>query len=576
MTTRPSPAPVHAIASRALKSLRGSFVAVFLTSAMINVLALCGSLFTIQVYDRVLPGHSLPTLVSLLAIMLVVYAVQATLDSLRSRILSRIGQRVDAQIMPLALTRVRQQAMLRSASGDGMQAVRDADQLRSFLAGNGPVTLIDLPWLPLFVIATFVLHPWIGLMTVAGAVVLMLVLLITETASKSLSGKTAEQMSRRNAFAEAMRRDPEAASSMGLAARLHERFLARHGELSSTQLRLSDVSASYAPLARAFRQLLQMGIVAVGAYVVIEGQASAGIMFAASILTGRALSPIDAAIASWRQMQATRQSLARLDQTLTPAEAAPTPLPAPCEVVTVQKAAIAAPGGETAILAGLDFKLAAGEVMVVLGASGSGKSTLGRALLGLWPKLSGEIRLDGAALTQWTAEALGQFTGYLPQSVELIEGTIGENIARFARAAAAQDIVEAAKTAGVHEFILSLPKGYDTVVGANGLQLSGGQRQRIGLARALYGRPFLVVLDEPNSALDAMGEAALNRAIGLAKARGAIVIVIAHRPSVLAHADKALLVDKGRQAMFGPRDAVLGHLSAQSAQRRPGQLQAVS
>ncbi len=576
MTDRSHRAASDRLATRALGKMRGAFVSAFATTAVINVLALCASLFTMQVYDRVLPAHSLPTLVSLCAIMLAVYAVQAVLEGLRSRILSRIGAAVDAAIMPAALARLRQQALSHGAKGDGMQVVRDVDQLRTFLSGAGPLTLFDLPWMPLFLLATFVIHPWIGVATMAGALLLTGLLVLTEKVTTSLNARSVEQLAARNAYSDAIRRDAETVSSMGLADRMQERFLAAHRRLGETGLRLADVTATYAPVSRACRQLLQLAIVALGAYLVIEGQASPGIMFAASMLTGRALMPIDAAIASWRQMQAARQSLDRLDGVLTETQPEPMPIPLPSSGLKVSNAAIGAPGARTPTLSGVDFQLAAGEALVVLGASGSGKSTLGRALTGIWPTIAGEIRLDGAGLQHWSEAARGRFTGYLPQCVELLDGTIAENISRFAREAKPEDVVAAASAAGVHELILSLPNGYDTLVGANGVQLSGGQRQRVGLARALFGKPFLVVLDEPNSALDAKGEAVLNAAIAAAKQSGSIVVVIAHRASVLAHADKALVLDAGRQVGFGPAREVLARMSGRTvAARRAGSVHSV-
>ncbi len=559
------------LATRALARVRSGFISAFLTSAAINVLALAGSLFAIQIYDRVLPARSLPTLVWLLVLMIGMYVIQGLLEAVRARIMSRIGETVDAEIITPVVKAIERQALARSASGDGIQALRDADQLRAFLAGPGPLTLLDLPWLPLFVLLTFLLHPLIGAVTIAGAIILVCLLLITERSSKVLNGRANEELAQRNAIIDALRRNAETTATMGLSARLHQRFLSRHSGLGATQLALADITASYGSASRTVRQFLQALILSVGAYLVIEGQASAGIMFAASILTGRTLAPIEAAIAHWRQMQAARQSVQRLDAALLHEASAPTAIPAPGRDLTVKGLAVAAPGATSATLIGVDFRLTAGDVLIVLGPSGSGKSTLARGILGICPALAGEARLDGAALSHWTSTDLGAFTGYLPQTVELIDGTIAENIGRFISPVCPEAVVAAAKDAGVHEIIVNLPNGYDTIVGPNGMQLSGGQRQRVGLARALYGKPFLIVLDEPNAALDSDGEVALNRAIVTAKTSGSIVIAIAHRPSMLAVADKVLCLNSGRQIAFGPKREILERSSTPiaAAPRQP-------
>lgn len=564
MPATSNPMPPPALATRALKTMRGAFAATFLTSAAVNAIALFGSLFTIQVYDRVLPAHSLPTLAALCILMLLFYVVQWVLEALRARLVARIARAVDGEIMPLALASVARSAVSRSAKGDGMQAVRDADQLRGFLSGQGPVTLLDMPWLPLFLLATFALHPLIAATTLAGAAILVTLLFVTERLSKDLNTRSTEELTCRNAASETLRREAETMATMGLGGRVAQLFALRHDHMVETQLRLADLTAAYGSVSRMTRQILQMGIVALGAWLVIEGHASAGIMFAASILTGRTLAPVEHAIAHWRQLQAARQALSRLDAVLVSESEPPMAIPPPCRELAVSNVSVAPAGCARPIVAKMDFRLAAGETLLVLGSSGSGKSTLARAILGITGTSEGEIRLDGGTLAQWSETARGAFIGYLPQTVDMVEGTLAANIARLDPDAPAEEVVAAAKAAGIHEFILSLPKGYDTPVGPNGLQLSGGQRQRIGLARALYGRPFLLVLDEPNASLDPRGDASLNSAISAAKQRGAIVVVIAHRMSMLSLADKVLVVENGRQATFGPATEVMARLTGTS------------
>jgi PrtD family type I secretion system ABC transporter len=514
-------------------------------------------MFSLQVYDRVLPSRSLATLGALMVLLIGVYLIQWLLDLLRGRMLARVGEAVDAWLAPEVLAAVRRHNLAGNASGDGLQPVRDLDQVRIFFGSQGPAAIFDLPWLPIFLASTFLLHPLLGVATLLGAVLMIALLAVTELAGKQLSRRNAEQTTTRNALAEAARRSSETLRTMGLGRRMEARWLERHQGLRSTQLALSDVTSNYGTLSRMLRQLVQSLILAVGAYLVIAGEATAGIMIAASILSARTLAPIDNAVAQWRNLQAARQSLARLDDHLVESPDTPLDLPRPCKRLEVHDLTVLAPRAERPTIAGIDFSLQAGEALAVLGPSAGGKSTLARALLGIWPTAAGSVRLDGATLEQWPEAGKGGFIGYLPQTVELLYGTVADNICRFDPEAKPTAIVAAAKAAGVHEMIVKLPNGYATPIGEAGLALSGGQRQRVGLARALYGDPFLIVLDEPNAALDADGEAGLNESIRAAKSRGAIVIVLAHRPSILAQVDKILVLQEGRQKAFGPAQQVL-------------------
>lgn len=556
MSTR-SATPQLNLASNAIRRLRGPIVATVSISAFINLLALSGSLFSLQVYDRVLPSQSLPTLISLLLLLVGVYLIQWPLDMLRGRMLARVGEVVDADLSPAVLATVRRQNLTGEAGGDGLQPMRDLDQVRFFLGSQGPVAIFDLPWLPVFLAATFLLHPLLGVATLVGALLMIALLAATELSSKGLSRQNAEETASRNALAEAARRSSETLRTMGLGPRIEHRWLERHQKLQTTQLGLSDVTSLYGTLSRMLRQLIQSLILAVGAYLVIQGEATAGVMIAASILSARTLAPIDNAVAQWRNLQAARQSLARLDGCLSRTTQTPLDLPRPSDRLDVHEIAVLAPRSSRPTITGISFSLNAGEAVAVLGPSAGGKSTLARGLLGVWPTVAGSVRLDGATLDQWSDATRGGFVGYLPQTVELFDGSIAENIARFDPEATPDGIVAAAKAAGVHKMIANLPQGYATRIGEAGLALSGGQRQRVGLARALYGNPFLIVLDEPNASLDPEGEDALNAAIRTAKAGGAIVVVLAHRPSILAEVDKVLILQAGRQTAFGPRREVL-------------------
>jgi PrtD family type I secretion system ABC transporter len=555
------------LVSQALKGLRGVAGTAFLVSAVINLLALSGSLFMLQVYDRVLPAQSLSTLVALLVLLVALYILQGGFDLLRSRLLVRVGEVVDAKLARPVFVAIQRTSLGKQSKGDGLQSLRDLDQLRSFAAGSAPVAMFDLPWMPLFVILTFMLHPLLGFVTVAGAVVLLILMMLTEVLTARLSRRSVEEMSARNATIETARRSAETMETMGLSERLEERWIGRHRAYKRTALRSSDIAAATGAVGKVWRQLQQSLVLAVGAYLVVKGEATGGVMFAASILAGRALAPIDQAIAHWKSFQAARQAIGRLNVVLKDATTSDIELCRPTQSLVVSSLTVAAPGARTPSIAGIDFELKAGQALGVVGPSASGKSSLVRGLLGIWPTVHGEARLDGATLDQWSPASRGDFIGYLPQTIELYDGTIAENIARFDPQATSEDIIAAAKAAAVHEMIVRLPKGYETEIGEGGAQLSVGQRQRVALARALYGKPFLIVLDEPNAALDSEGEVALNRSIRAAKMSGAIVIVLAHRPSVLAEVDRMLVIKDGRQVMCGARDEVLRKIQARPEQQ---------
>jgi ATP-binding cassette subfamily C protein len=500
-----------------------------------------------------------PTLVGLTLLIIFLFGLQGMLDFVRQRLLTRIGSTLDAELSGRVFGVVVALPLKARAQVDGLQPLRDFDTVRSFLSGLGPTALFDLPWLPLYLGLCFLLHPWLGLTALAGAIVLAGLAMLTETLSRKPLQEAASHAAARHAQAEASRRNAEAIKAMGMAAPLAQRWTAANDKYLMAQERAADAAGGLGALSKVIRFLLQSIVLGIGAWLVILDSATPGVIIAASVLTSRALAPIEIAIAHWKGFLSARQSWRRLEELLAalPAEAEPMSLPAPKKSLTVEGVVVGTPGGRDVIVSNVSFTLSAGDGLGVIGPSASGKSTLVRALVGVWPVLRGAVRLDGATLDHWSAAALGASIGYMPQTIELFDGTVAENIARFSLDADPAKVVAAAQAAGAHEMILRLPNGYDTRTGEGAGALSAGQRQRIALARALYGDPFLVVLDEPNSNLDSDGEAALTEAIKSVRARNGIVIVVAHRPSALAALDQVLVMRGGTMQALGPRDEVL-------------------
>lgn len=542
-----------------LRRSRWAFAGVAILSAVANLLALTGSLYMLQVYDRVLPSRSIPTLVGLTILMVGIYAAFGILDFLRGRLINGLGIRLDRGLRNQVFSSVLCLPLRTNNSNGALQPVRDLDQIRAFLTGQGPVALLDMPWLPIYLALIFLLHPLLGLLATAGALLLVTFAWLTELRSRRPAEAVSSNATSRQAFAETVRRNAELIRALGLGRRMTARWHERNEALLDSQSHALGVTGSLGAAARVFRMILQSAMLGLGAYVVIHGEATGGVIIAASVMTSRAFAPIEGAIANWRSFIAARRSKERLSELLAnlPEDANPLALPRPKETVAVDGVFVAAPGRQKSILQKLSFSLQAGEALGVIGPSASGKSTLARALVGAWPTLNGTIRLDGAALDQWDAEALGRDIGYLPQDIELFDGTIAENIARLDLNATSEAVIGAARAAGVHEMILGLPDGYGTPIGEGGTMLSGGQRQRVALARALYGDPFFVVLDEPNSNLDAEGDAALTTAIAGVRSRGGIVVVIAHRPAALSAVDKLAVLAGGELQAFGSKDEVL-------------------
>ncbi|MBP1886282.1 type I secretion system permease/ATPase [Sinorhizobium mexicanum] len=546
--------------AEALRGCRAAFIGVGIASALVNILYLTGSFFMLEVYDRVLPSRSIPSLIALSFLALLLYGFQGAFELIRGRMLVRIAGALD-ETMSGRIYRALVKAPLKlRMQGDGLQALRDFDQVRSFLSGAGPAALFDLPWLPFYIAICFLFHPVIGFIAIGGGLILTLLTYLTNSGTQAPAKKAAEAGGLRNAFAQASQRNAEVVQAMGMAGRMTDRWERRNEEFRVENRRTSDIGNGYGAVSKVFRMALQSGVLAAGAVLVIKGEASPGIIIAGSILTARALAPVELAIGNWRGLVAARQSWQRLKDLLKalPEAEAPLALPAPRDRLSVEGLASGPPAAQRLIFTDISFTVRAGSALGVIGPSASGKSSLARAVLGVWPAYRGSVRLDGAALDQWDSDALGKHIGYLPQDVELFAGTVAQNICRFAEDATPEAIVAAATAARVNDLILRLPNGYETEIGEGGTALSAGQRQRIALARALYGEPFLVVLDEPNSNLDAEGEQALSEAIMNVRARGGIVVVIAHRPSALASTDLVLMMQDGRMQAFGPKDEVLG------------------
>ena len=551
--------PVHPDLAEALRECRRAFRSVALFSGMVNLLMLAGPLYMLQVYDRVLSSRSVPTLIALSIFLVGAYAFQGVLDLIRSRVVVRSAAVLDQRLALAVHSAVIRLSVASRHPGDGPQPVRDLDAIRGFLTGAGPIAIVDLPWVPVFLTICFLIHPWLGVASTIGAVTLFTMTLLTERASRAPAKALAQDAGRRSIMVEAQRRGGETIMAMGMGGALGQRWAGVNNRYIAATASLSDVAGGFGSASKVLRLLLQSVILGLGAYLVIRQEMTAGAMVAASIMMGRALAPIETAIANWRAFIGARQAITRLSEALTRAGRGSevTSRFGAARSLEVEHVAMVAPGGTKPVVANVRFALKTGQALGIIGPSGAGKTSLVRALVGIWRPAKGCVRLDGAALDQWDPDQLGQHVGFISQTVELFDGTISENIARMNVKPDADAVLRAAKAAGAHELILRLPNGYDTPIGEGGEALSGGQRQRIALARALYGDPFLIVLDEPNSNLDNEGEMALRQAIANLKTRGAIVVLIAHRPSVLAVCDHILVLANGEQKDFGSRDEIM-------------------
>lgn len=533
------------------------------TSAIINVLAFTGPIFMLQVYDRILPGRSVPSLIGLAIIAAALFMFQGVLELLRSLLVGRIGISIDQRLNQGVLEALVSTPLTGSSAADGLQPVRDLDQVRNFLSGPGPAALFDLPWIPVYIAVCFLFHAWIGLAALCGAAILVIFAVLAEILSQRPAKAAAQFSAQRQAFAADVRQNREAVMAMGFSSRLAKLWASTSNSYFASQIKTGNIVSLLTTSSRIARMMLQSGVLAVGAFLVIREEATGGIIIASSILVSRALAPVELSIGQWRSFAAARQSWSRLSSLLAGMQKTDrtVKLPAPTATLTVENLSLAAQGRRELLLRNVSFKLSAGAILGVIGPSASGKTSLARALIGLWPSVGDAIKLDSASLAQWEPADRGRHIGYLPQDVQLLDGSIADNISRFDADAPSEAIIAAADAAGIREMIAGLPNGFETRIGEGGVMLSAGQRQRVALARALYGDPFLVILDEPNSNLDAEGEAALVRALGTVRERGGIAVVIAHRPNVLSVADHILTLAHGRVQSFGPKETVL----AQSA-----------
>jgi len=546
----------------ALHACRGAFIGVGLMSCVVNLLYLTGSIFMLEVYDRVLPSRSVPTLVGLIILAAGLYIAQGFLDLIRGRILGRIGTSLDEALNARVFDTIVRLPLMVGGRNEGLQPLRDLDNVRGFLGSMGPGAFFDLPWLPFYLLICFAFHVMIGITALAGAIILVTLTLITEYMSREPAREAMGLAARRNDLAASSRRNAEVLVAMGMAGRLTKRWSEANEKYLAGNQYASDIAGGLGAIAKVMRMMLQSAVLGVGAYLVIHQEATAGIIIAGSILSARALAPVDLAIAHWKSFVAARHSWQRLTRLLEqmPVKPAPTLLQSPSSRLSVEGVGIVAPGDQKVIVQDLTFALTAGAGLGVIGPSGSGKSSLARALVGVWQPFRGKVRLDGAALDQWSTDVLGRHIGYLPQDVELFAGTVAQNICRFDSEAKPEMVLAAAKDAGVHDMIIKMRDGYNTQVGEQGTALSAGQAQRVALARALYGDPFLVVLDEPNSNLDTEGDEALTRAVRAARERGAVVVVVAHRPIGIEAVDHILVLRDGRMQAFGPKETVLAQV----------------
>jgi PrtD family type I secretion system ABC transporter len=545
-----------------LGGYRRAIIGLALMSGLVNLLYLTGSFFMLEVYDRVIPSRSIPTLLGLAVLALALYAFQGGLEILRARALVRVGATIDEALNPRVFDTVVRAPLVGTMPGDGLLPIRDLDAVRTFLSGPAPGALFDLPWMPLYLGICFLFHPLIGIAALFGGVALVALTIITDRMTRAPAQNATGFALRRNSLAEAGQRNAEVLAALGMRDVFARRWSQASRDYLQTQQIVADVGSGLGAFSKVFRLTLQSGVLALGAYLVIQGEASSGIIIASSILVSRALAPVELAIANWRSFVGAQQSWRRLDHlfaTLPPSPQRST-LPPPSRTLSVQSLSLAPPSVQRVVLQDVSIELEAGDSLGIIGPSASGKSSLARAIVGVWSPLRGHVRLDGATLDQWSGTVLGRHIGYLPQEVELFDGTIAENIARFDPDASPDAIIKAAEAAGFHDSIVNMPDGYDCTIGERGARLSAGQRQRVGLARALYRDPFLVVLDEPNANLDVAGENALSAAMVNVRQRGGIVIVVAHRPNVLSAVDLILALSDGRIADFGPKDEVLRRL----------------
>lgn len=546
---------------------RGAILAAVLFSVGCNLLVLTGPLYMLQVYDRVLGSRSEATLVALTALVVFLFVIMGILDHIRGRIFARIGAAMQERLEPRVFAAALKRMMTQPDDPLARAAQRDLEAMQRFWASPVVVALTDLPWTPAFIALLFLFHPLVGITALTGGAVIVAIALANHAATRAPLQSTADASMAADRMAELMKADAETIRSLGMTGNAFARWHRARGHALDQSLSAGDKGGAFASMSRTFRLFLQSAILGVGAWLVLRGQMSGGAMIAASILMGRALQPVEQLVGTWPVLDRARTGKQRLAELLSriPEDPPRTALPRPRALIEVDGLTVVPPGDGVAVLKAVSFNVEPGQAVGVIGPSGAGKSTLARALTGVWKPSAGRIRLDGATLDQYDEDVLGSHIGYLPQRVVLFDGTVAENIARLGKPDDAA-VVAAAKAAAAHEMILRLPRGYDTPLSSMGGRLSGGQIQRIGLARALYGDPVLLILDEPNSNLDNEGSVALNLAISRLKAQGGAAIIMAHRPAAIHECDMLLALDGGMRRAFGPREQVLKGVVANHAE----------
>jgi ATP-binding cassette subfamily C protein PrsD len=560
----------------AIRALRLPLLGASGISCLGNILMLTGPLFMMLVYNKVLSSKSVPTLIALSLLALLLYCFYGFLEGLRGKLMARVGITFDHRLAPTLFNATLRLPLQLGPHARNHDPLQDLAQIRNFLMSAGPGAILDLPWIPLYFGILYMVHPMLALLALVGAGFLVILSIVNQYATKVVAKDASQVQATTMTLLFDARRNAEAAAAMSMGDDLCKRWGAGYVNAIGHARGLADQASIFGAVSKSVRLVLQSGMLALGAYLVIDSDMSPGGMIACSIILARALAPIDQVIAYSRGTSAAWQAFKRLralTASLPKAVRQQHSMPAPSRSLSVRDIAIVPPGGQVATVAGVSFEIEAGDALGIIGPSGCGKSTLVRALVGAWPTARGEVRFDNAMIAQYSPETLADAIGHLPQSIELFDGTIGENIARFRRDATTEEIVDAARLAGVHDMIVAFPRGYDTPVGEGGTTLSGGQRQRIGLARAVFGNPFLVVLDEPNSNLDPVGEQSLNEAIQRMRQRGQIVVIVAHRPSAIFAANKILSIRAGRAEMFGPKKQVLTALFPRMGQpHKPAEL----
>lgn len=554
----------RSLIQKSFKSLTPTYIGVGLLSLVINLLMLTGPLYMLQIYDRVLASGSVPTLLVISIFALGMFVFYGVLDGLRQRILARIGSWLDAKLTAPVFDLSTALPLVLGPEASKVRPVQDLDTIRNFMSGPGPSAMFDIPWLPVYLGLVYLFHPVLGNIALAGVIIIFVLILLKEYVSSKPARDLVAASAERQRLIEHGRVNAEAIQAMGMMNALKTRWEEKNSEFLNASQNSSDSGANFGSFVKTIRMILQSAMLGVGAYYAILQEISPGVMIAASIMTTRAFAPVEQAIGQWPLFVSARQSRQRLSDLLSMRQNNDDVmnLPIPTKMLTVGNLSCGPAGLKKVVVQNISFELSAGDGLGIIGPSGSGKSTLARALVGVTTIARGAVRFDGSKLDQWAMSRWGEIIGYLPQDIQLFDGTVSENISRFSLDADADKVREAASLANVHELIAALPDGYNTVIGKSGFAMSAGQQQRIAFARAIYDKPFLIVLDEPNSNLDAEGEHALTNAIVKLRNSGSIVIVIAHRPSAIAAVDKILMVDKGMTKAFGPKADVMAKVVA--------------